>query len=170
MVCKLISFGTILRQLTATKLSCIYQKQLVDVTSSENHCCWCFRRWGVRWHVTKRFACISNYAWNIYVCYILWKSLLLVFQEAWCEAAYHNKICLHTKLYQKQLICWTSLLLWIVGLILYYIPINDTTFKLSVFWPSDTESQIIELRFSESISQSFKTRLALVTCYCGDVT
>ena len=25
-------------------------------------------------------------------------------------------------------------------LMLYYIPINDTTSKLSVFWPSDTES------------------------------
>ena len=29
----------------------------------------------------------------------------------------------------------------------YYIPINDTTFKLSVFWPSDTENRINELRF-----------------------
>ena len=44
-----------------------------------------------------------------------------------------------------------------------YIPINDTTFELSVFWPSDTESHINELRFSESISLSFKTRLTLVT-------
>ena len=24
---------------------------------------------------------------------------------------------------------------------IYYIPITDTTFELSVFWPSDTESQ-----------------------------
>ena len=47
---------------------------------------------------------------------------------------------------------------------LYYIPINDTSFEPSVFWPSDTESQINELRFSESILLSFKT------CFCGDVT
>ena len=52
----------------------------------------------------------------------------------------------------------------------YYIPITDTTLELSVFWPSDTESRINELRFSESISLSFKTRLTLVTCFCGDVT
>ena len=52
----------------------------------------------------------------------------------------------------------------------YYIPITDTTLELSVFWPSDTESRINELRFSESISLSFKTRLTSVTCFCGDVT
>ena len=52
----------------------------------------------------------------------------------------------------------------------YYIPINDTTLELSVFWPSDTESRINELRFSESMSLSFKTRLTLVTCFCGNVT
>ena len=52
----------------------------------------------------------------------------------------------------------------------YYIPITVTTFELSVFWPSDTESQINELRFSESISLSFKTRLTSVTCFCSDVT
>ena len=40
----------------------------------------------------------------------------------------------------------------------YYIPITDTTLELSVFWPSDTESRINELRFSESISLSFKTK------------
>ena len=51
-----------------------------------------------------------------------------------------------------------------------YIPINDTTLELSVFWPSDTESRINELRFSESISLSFKTRLTLVACFCGNVT
>ena len=45
----------------------------------------------------------------------------------------------------------------------YYIPITDTTLELSVFLPSDTESQINELRFSESISLSFKTRLTAVT-------
>ena len=33
-----------------------------------------------------------------------------------------------------------------------YIPINDTMFKLPVFWPSDTERRIKELRFSESVS------------------
>ena len=52
----------------------------------------------------------------------------------------------------------------------YYIPITDTTLELSVFWPSDTESRINELRFSESISLSFKTRLTPATCFCGDVT
>ena len=51
----------------------------------------------------------------------------------------------------------------------YYIPINDTTLELSVFWPSDTENRINELRFSESISLPFKTRLTSVTCFCGDV-
>ena len=51
-----------------------------------------------------------------------------------------------------------------------YIPITDTTLELSVFWPSDTESRINELRFSDSISLSFKTRLTSVTCYFGDVT
>ena len=29
---------------------------------------------------------------------------------------------------------------------------TNTTLELSVFWPSDTESRINELRFSESIS------------------
>ena len=53
---------------------------------------------------------------------------------------------------------------------IYFIPINDTTFELSVFWPADTENRINELRFSDSISLSFKTRLMLVTCFCGDVT
>ena len=48
---------------------------------------------------------------------------------------------------------------------IYYIPINDTTLELSVFWPSDTESRINKLRFSESISLSFKTRLPSVTCF-----
>ena len=53
---------------------------------------------------------------------------------------------------------------------IYYIPINDTSLKTSVFWPSDTESRINELRFSDSVSLSFKTRLMSVTCFCGDVT
>ena len=47
---------------------------------------------------------------------------------------------------------------------------NDTSFELSVFWPSDVESQISELRFSESISLSFKARLTSVTCFCGEIT
>ena len=51
----------------------------------------------------------------------------------------------------------------------YYIPINDTSFELSVFWPSDTESRINELRFSNSISLSFKTRLTPVSCVCSDI-
>ena len=52
---------------------------------------------------------------------------------------------------------------------IYYMPINDTSFELSVFLLSDTESQINELRFSEPISLviiSFKTRLTSVTCFC----
>ena len=48
--------------------------------------------------------------------------------------------------------------------IFYHIPINDTAFKLSVFWPSDTESRINELRFSYSVPLFFKTRLTSVTC------
>ena len=52
----------------------------------------------------------------------------------------------------------------------YYIPITDTTLELSVFWSSDTESRINELRFSESMSLSFKTRLTSVTSFCGDVS
>ena len=51
----------------------------------------------------------------------------------------------------------------------YYIPIIDTTLELSFFWPSDTESRINELRFSESILLSYKTRLTSVTCFCGVV-
>ena len=51
-----------------------------------------------------------------------------------------------------------------------YIPITDTTLELSAFWLADRESRINELRFSESISLSFKTRLTSVTCFCGDVT
>ena len=50
-----------------------------------------------------------------------------------------------------------------------YKPINDTTFELSVFWPSDAESRINQLWFSESILLSFKTRLTSATCFCGDV-
>ena len=49
----------------------------------------------------------------------------------------------------------------------YYIPINDTSFELSVFWLSDTESQINELMFSDSVSLSFKMRLTSVTCFWG---
>ena len=52
----------------------------------------------------------------------------------------------------------------------YYIPINDTSFELSVFWLSDAESRINKLRFSDLVSLSFKTRLTLVSCICGEVT
>ena len=52
---------------------------------------------------------------------------------------------------------------------IYYISINDTMFELSAFWPSDTESRINKLRFSDSVSLSFKTRLMSVTCFCCDV-
>ena len=37
------------------------------------------------------------------------------------------------------------------------------------FWPSETESPINELRFSDFISLSFKTRLTSVICFCGNV-
>ena len=47
---------------------------------------------------------------------------------------------------------------------IYYIPIDDTTFELSVLWPSATESC-----FSDSVSLSFKTRLTSDTCFCGNV-
>ena len=52
----------------------------------------------------------------------------------------------------------------------YYIPINDTSFELSVFWSSDTESRINELRFSDSVSLSFKTRLMSDTGFCSHMT
>ena len=47
----------------------------------------------------------------------------------------------------------------------YYTPINDTSFELPVFWLSDKESRINELRFSDSVLLSFKTRLTPVTCF-----
>ena len=53
--------------------------------------------------------------------------------------------------------------------IFYYIPINDTSFDMCVFWQSDTENQINELRFSDSITLSFKRRLTSVTCFYGNV-
>ena len=49
----------------------------------------------------------------------------------------------------------------------YYIPIkfmNDTSLEMSVFWPSDTESWINELRFSDFVSLSFKMRLTVTLC------
>ena len=52
---------------------------------------------------------------------------------------------------------------------IYYIPINDTSFELSVFWSSDTESRINKLRFSDSVSLSFKARLTSITCLRGGV-
>ena len=53
---------------------------------------------------------------------------------------------------------------------IYYIYINDTSFELSVLWLSDTENRINKLRFSDSVSLSFKTRLTLVSSFCGDAT
>ena len=55
-------------------------------------------------------------------------------------------------------------------IMLYYMPITDTTLELSVFWPLDTESRINKLKFSESTSLSFKTKLMSFICFCGDVT
>ena len=66
----------------------------------------------------------------------------------------------------KSLLIWTYDYKWSYEIIMLdFILINDTTFELSVFWPSDTESRINELRFSESVSLSFKTRLTSVTCF-----
>ena len=48
---------------------------------------------------------------------------------------------------------------------IYHIPINDTSFELSVFLLSDTENQINELRFSDSVSLSFKTRLTSISYF-----
>ena len=48
---------------------------------------------------------------------------------------------------------------------LKYIPRNDTSFKVSVFWLSDTENRISEVRFSDSISLSFKTKLTSFTFF-----
>ena len=56
-----------------------------------------------------------------------------------------------------------SLQLRLADNFIYCIPINDTTLELFAFWPSDTESRINELRFSESISLSFKARLTSAT-------
>ena len=50
----------------------------------------------------------------------------------------------------------------------YYIPINDMPFELSVFLPADPESRINKLKFSESISLSFKTRLGLLSNSTGN--
>ena len=58
----------------------------------------------------------------------------------------------------------------VIGILIYYIPVNDTTSELSVFWSSDTESWINELMFSDSVSLSFKTRLKSVSRFCGDIT
>ena len=55
------------------------------------------------------------------------------------------------------------------GAKIYYTSINNSSLELFVFWPTDTESLIKELSFSDYVSLSFKTRLTLVTCFCGDV-
>ena len=54
-------------------------------------------------------------------------------------------------------------------LITLLYPINDTTLELSVFSPSDIQSQINEMRIYEFISLLFKTRLTSATCFCGKV-
>ena len=61
------------------------------------------------------------------------------------------------------------LLVYLTRFTVYYIPTTDTTLELSLFWPSDAESRINELRFSESISLSFKMRLTSITCFRVDV-
>ena len=65
---------------------------------------------------------------------------------------------------EKLLMGRLDKLMTVIGILIFY----DTMFELSVFWPSDIESQINELRFSDFISLSFKTRLTSVTCFCGD--
>ena len=47
---------------------------------------------------------------------------------------------------------------------------NDMYIEMYVFVPSDAGRRINELRFSDSISLSFKIRLTSVTCFCVDVT
>ena len=46
--------------------------------------------------------------------------------------------------------------------LIYYIPINDTPFELSDFWLFDTESPTNKLRFSDSLSLSFKTQRRII--------
>ena len=43
--------------------------------------------------------------------------------------------------------------------------IIDTSFELTVFWTSDTESQIKKTEVSDPLSLSFKTRLASITYF-----
>ena len=38
---------------------------------------------------------------------------------------------------------------------------NDTSFELSVFWPSDTESRISELRFETVLLSTYNIRFWL---------
>ena len=45
-------------------------------------------------------------------------------------------------------VAWNYIYLWDMYL-LYTSPTNDTTFKLSVFWLSNTERRVNELRFSD---------------------
>ena len=54
-------------------------------------------------------------------------------------------------------------------IVYYYLAINDISLKLSLFWLSDTESRNKELRFSDSVSLPFQTRLTSVTCFCSYV-
>ena len=42
---------------------------------------------------------------------------------------------------------------------------NNITFELPVFWPTDIEGQINELMFSDSLSLSVKKLLISVTCF-----
>ena len=62
----------------------------------------------------------------------------------------------------SHVVSWARHVIWY-----YYIPINDTALELPVFWPSVTENRTNELRFSDSVSLSFKTRLTLVTCFAA---
>ena len=48
---------------------------------------------------------------------------------------------------------------WVCNMDFYYIPINDTSFELSIFWLSDTVNRINELRFSHSVALSIKTNV-----------
>ena len=49
----------------------------------------------------------------------------------------------------------------------YYIPKSFTSFELSIFWPSDTESRINYLKFYDSISLSYTSRLTFFTCFAA---
>ena len=110
--------------------------------------------------ITSVKFCLSYHISNV----ILLPSKLVYSHESLCccNGCRHDVNCSRRKCYVT---CGHNVICCTPDKDYYYIPITDTTLELSVFWPSDTENRINELRFSESISLSFKTRLASVTSY-----